>query len=658
MRDRLALLSLLRPLGPRVVAGLAAAMLLVTLLPALTAGSLGWLVARAVVVARDGAGLGTLTAPLLLVAVVLFLDLLAPDLVQAFRDWTALRVNGEVRKRVRRALSSPAGIAHVEDQAMREAAGLPAVDTASINIGTGAQGQLWLLARFAGAAASAGLVALYSPWVAAAVLGCMLVQRRILVKQYSTIVRELPQMHRAGRGADYWEQVAGGTAGAQESRIFGFGPWATAEFGRHADARADVMQRVMNRGKGMHWAVFGLSAGSAGLAFGLVTASALDGDLTPARLATTIGGVLGLSSMGVMGFEAIYIAAALRQLAALRTVDGLLDDGAGPAGQDGPGGPGGPTVPGALAAPPVSAAFYAPAAVVRRKDLGRVGASITFEDVWFRYPGTERDVLRGLDLHIPAGDSVAIVGENGVGKTTLLKLLCGFFTPTRGRILIDGADIGTVPPAHWRDRIAVVFQDFARLELSARDNIGLAALGRGAPDEAALREAAGAVGILERIEALPRGWDSVLSPAYKGGGDLSGGQWQRIALARALYAADEGAGVLVLDEPTAALDVTAETELFDRLMDTAHDLTNIVVSHRFSTVRRAARIVVVADGKVAEDGSHAALMELGGMYRTLHELQAERFRQAETDVDADAAAAADGSAAGGCAQADSEEAGR
>ncbi|WTW97601.1 ABC transporter ATP-binding protein/permease [Streptomycetaceae bacterium NBC_01309] len=590
-----------------------------SVLPAVTAGAIGWLVARATVVVRDDAGLTGLTAPLVLVAVALVLDLVAPDLLQAFRDWAALRVNGAVRARVRRALSSPAGIAHVEDQTMRDAAGMPAVDTGSINLGTGVEGQLWLLARFVGAAAATALVALYSPWLALFVLACMLVQRAILVRQYTKVVRELPKMNTAKRGADYWEQVAGGAPGAQESRVFGFGPWATGEFGRHADAHADVMRRLTQSAMPSHWAVFVLSTVGAGLPFVLMTMSALDGDLTPARLATTLGGVLGLASMGVMGFEAVYIAAALRQLAALRVVDGLLRTPA-PAARH----PGGEGQDGTSAA--AAKAARSPGA----------GASVVFEDVWFRYPGTERDVLRGLDLTIPAGDSVAIVGENGVGKTTLLKLLCGFFTPTRGRILVDGVDVNAVPPELWRDQIAVVFQDFVRLELTARENVGLAALGRGAADGAApdaaavedmaLEDAARAVGILERIEALPGGWDTVLSPAYKGGGDLSGGQWQRIALARALYAAREGARILILDEPTAALDVTAETELFDRLMDTAQDLTNIVVSHRFSTVRRADRIVVLDEGRVAEDGSHPELMALGGTYRTLHELQAARFR--------------------------------
>ncbi|MGW0660493.1 ABC transporter ATP-binding protein [Streptodolium elevatio] len=618
MRDRFYLLALLRPLGPRVIAGLAALMLVVSLLPAVTAGAIGWLVARATVIVRDDASLTGLTAPLVLVAVALVLDLVAPDLLQAFRDWAALRVNGAVRARVRRALSSPAGIAHVEDQTMRDAAGMPAVDTGSINLGTGVEGQLWLLARFFGAAAATALVALYSPWLALFVLACMLVQRAVLVRQYTKVVRELPKMNAAKRGADYWEQVAGGAAGAQESRVFGFGPWATREFGRHADAHADVMRRLTQSALASHWAVFILSSVGAGVPFVLMTISALDGDLTPARLATTLGGVLGLSSMGVMGFEAVYIAAALRQLDALRVVDGLLR----------------------APAPTGHPEGHRQTAAEAVRSPG-TGASVVFEDVWFRYPGTERDVLRGLDLTVPAGDSVAIVGENGVGKTTLLKLMCGFFAPTRGRILVDGIDVNAVPPELWRDQIAVVFQDFVRLELSARDNVGLAALGRttaagsarneATPNEAALREAAlheaaRAVGLLERIEALPHGWDTVLSPAYKGGGDLSGGQWQRVALARALYAAREGARILVLDEPTAALDVTAETELFDRLMETAQDLTNIVVSHRFSTVRRADRIVVVHDGRVAEDGSHPELMALGGMYRKLHELQAERFR--------------------------------
>ncbi|MEX1009263.1 MAG: ATP-binding cassette domain-containing protein, partial [Acidimicrobiia bacterium] len=250
--------------------------------------------------------------------------------------------------------------------------------------------------------------------------------------------------------------------------------------------------------------------------------------------------------------------------------------------------------------------------------------AIRFEDVSFRYPGRDDDVFMNLNLVVEPGESVAIVGENGVGKTTLIKLLAGFYRPSAGRVLIDGIDLDELDLVAWRRRLGVIFQDFVHFELSARDNIALAGLDEPGVDEDA-RAAAQAAGASEIIETLPSGWDSMLSRNYTGGAELSGGQWQRVALARALFAARRGAQVLVLDEPTANLDVHAETELFDQLLEHARGMTAIVISHRYSTVRRAARIVVLADGGVIEDGGHDSLLALDGVYARLYRLQADRF---------------------------------
>jgi len=206
---------------------------------------------------------------------------------------------------------------------------------------------------------------------------------------------------------------------------------------------------------------------------------------------------------------------------------------------------------------------------------------------------------------------LAIVGDNGAGKTTLVKLLARLYDPGEGRITVDGRDLRTLDPLAWRQRLAAVFQDFVHYELSAADNIGFGAPQR-LHDTEALRRAATRAGALDLIERLPSGWATVLSPGYAGGVDLSGGQWQRIALARALFAVEAGAGVLILDEPTAALDVRAEAELFDRFLSLTQGLTAIIVSHRFSTVRRADRIAVLAEGRIVEQGTHAELLALGG----------------------------------------------
>jgi ATP-binding cassette subfamily B protein len=249
--------------------------------------------------------------------------------------------------------------------------------------------------------------------------------------------------------------------------------------------------------------------------------------------------------------------------------------------------------------------------------------------VAFRYPGGGRDILRDFSLEIRPGQSLAIVGENGAGKTTVLKLLAGLYQPSAGRVLVDGVDLRELDPGWWRQRLAVIFQDFTRFELPALDNVALAGLDH--PEVAAHAHAAAeAADVSGVVEGLPHGWATVLSREYREGAELSGGQWQRIALARAFYAARMGGRVLVLDEPTASLDVYAEAALFDQLLSRSGESTAIIVSHRFSTVRRAERIVVIGDGHVVEDGDHDLLHRRGGIYARLYDLQASRFANDST----------------------------
>jgi ABC-type multidrug transport system fused ATPase/permease subunit len=239
---------------------------------------------------------------------------------------------------------------------------------------------------------------------------------------------------------------------------------------------------------------------------------------------------------------------------------------------------------------------------------------IRFRDISFAYPGGA-PVLDGFDLTIPAGTSLAIVGQNGAGKTTLAKLLCRLYDPQSGAIEIDGTDVRDLDLEQWRTRLAAVFQDFTRFELSLRDNVAPA----GAPDDVVVSSLADAGA--SRLARL----DTVLARGYDDGIDLSGGQWQRVALARALCAVKEGAGVVLLDEPTAQLDVRGEAEIFERLLAATRHCTTIVISHRFSTVRHVDRICVLEKGKVVELGTHAELMALNGRYRTMFDLQAQRF---------------------------------
>jgi ABC-type multidrug transport system fused ATPase/permease subunit len=247
---------------------------------------------------------------------------------------------------------------------------------------------------------------------------------------------------------------------------------------------------------------------------------------------------------------------------------------------------------------------------------GMPSQDIAFCDVSFVYPGSRRAVLSGLDLTVQAGTSLAIVGQNGAGKTTLAKLLCRLYDPNDGAIKVDGVDLRHLKPAGWRRRIAAVFQDFVRFELSLRENVDPT---REATDDeirAALVDAGA-----ENLAEL----DTPLAKGYSNGIELSGGQWQRVALARALCAVRRGAGLVLLDEPTAQLDVRGEAEVFDRVLQATREATTILISHRFSTVRHADRICVLEHGRVVELGSHDELLAVGGRYKTMFELQAKRF---------------------------------
>ena len=235
------------------------------------------------------------------------------------------------------------------------------------------------------------------------------------------------------------------------------------------------------------------------------------------------------------------------------------------------------------------------------------------------------EVFAGLDLTISVGSSLAIVGANGAGKTTLVKLLARLHEPQAGEIRIDGTPLRELDPAAWRRRMAVIFQDFVRYELPASDNVAFGCTGR-LGDLEALDRAATRAGALDVVCRLPAGWATPLNRQYSGGADLSGGEWQRIALARALFAVEAGAGILVLDEPTANLDVRAEAALFEDFLDLTRGLTTILISHRFSTVRHADRICVLEGGVIVEDGSHDDLLTANGRYAQLFLLQAERFR--------------------------------
>jgi ATP-binding cassette subfamily B protein len=253
---------------------------------------------------------------------------------------------------------------------------------------------------------------------------------------------------------------------------------------------------------------------------------------------------------------------------------------------------------------------------------GAPGAGIEFRDVAFSYPGTDRTILRNVSFKINPKERIALVGGNGQGKTTMVKLLARLYEPTAGAIYLDGIDLREYSLEDLWERIGVIFQDFGKYEMTATENIAIGRIAELA-NVGRIREAARASGADEAVAKLPNGFDQLLGRRFEGGVDLSGGEWQKLAIARAYL---RGAGILVLDEPTAALDAKAENEVYNQFADLATDHIVLLISHRFSTVRIAHRILVLDDGEIREEGTHDDLLARGGLYASMFELQAANYR--------------------------------
>jgi len=401
------------------------------------------------------------------------------------------------------------------------------------------------------------------------------------------------------RRSVYLREVAMGPEAAKEMRVFGLADWFTDEY---VDATTHMLDPVAARRRQLYlvpylvYTAIGLVISAAVLVS--IARSASAGEITLTALALGIQSVVAAIALGEYYPESdVQTQYGMQAVSALAEFERRMADAE-------------------ARLPDAGTGLSVPTAAPQR--------SLRFEDVHFAYPGSSRPVLDGLDLELPAGLCTAIVGVNGAGKTTLVKLLTRLHEPTAGRLTVDGTDLADLDVAAWRRQVSVVFQDFVRYELSAADNIAVGAVH--APREAAVvRGAAERAGIAEAVDTLPSGFDTTLSRAYEGGADLSGGQWQRIAIARSLYALEAGARLLVLDEPTSALDVRAEAAFFDRFVELTRGVTSVLISHRFSSVRRADRIVVIDAGRVVEQGTHDELVAADGHYARLFRLQAERF---------------------------------
>jgi ATP-binding cassette, subfamily B, bacterial len=396
--------------------------------------------------------------------------------------------------------------------------------------------------------------------------------------------RNTEEVRSAQRDADYAYRLAVDPPASKELRLFGLVGWTIERFIARRTRLHELQYAATRlRERPLVWSLL-LVAGANVAVFWALGSDAIHRRIGLGEAVAYMQSAIGVSMIAFGGFSWALDGAAAPVAAVLRLEPAMRPAGAMRSGT---------------------------------RTLGAQRAhEIRLRNVTFAYPtGGAAPVLEHFDLTIPAGSSLAIVGQNGAGKTTIAKLLCRLYDPQSGQIEIDGVDLREFDPASWRASIAAVFQDFIRLELPLRDNVAP----RGAPDEVvrAALESAGAANLASL--------DTVLARGYDGGTDLSGGQWQRVALARALSAVRLGASVVLLDEPTAQLDVRGEAEIFDRLLAATRHSTTILISHRFSTVRHADRICVLEHGRVTELGTHDELMALGGRYRTMFDLQAERF---------------------------------
>jgi ABC-type multidrug transport system fused ATPase/permease subunit len=450
------------------------------------------------------------------------------------------------------------------------------------------------LVEMVGGLASAVVVAGYRWWAAIVLAGAWAATHWLLRESAIWRDRNTDEVRQAQRHADYAYRLAVEPPAAKELRLFGLADWIVERFRSRRRLLFELRWEATRlRERPLVWSVLLVLAANV-LVFWSMAEAALAGHLSLARFVTFASAAVGTSMIAFGGLSWALDGTAAPIAAVLRLEGNMKNEGALTQGHE--------------------SAEGIPAREIR------------FRSVGFTYPHATASVLADFDLTIPAGSSLAIVGQNGAGKTTIAKLLCRLYDPQQGTIEVDGQDIRTLDIDGWRSRITAVFQDFIRFELSLRENVAPA----GAPDKLTCQalEDAGAA----HLASL----DTVLARGYPDGTDLSGGQWQRIALARALCAVRLGAGLVLLDEPTAQLDVRGEAEIFGRILAATRQVTTILISHRFSTVRHADRICVLEQGRVVELGTHDELMAAGGRYKTMFGLQASRFDDEEGGTTLDA----------------------
>lgn len=507
------------------------------------------------------------------------------------------QVDGSIRSQVRRVALRPRGIGHLEDPTFHDTAvraGDQGITWRVRSPGAASVGQVEVTVRTLEAMAMAAVLAVHFLWLAVLLIALSLTIRLITRRQWMFLEEVKDAATPQRRKVDYWAELAAGPDAAKEVRLFGLADWLTARrLAAHRAWMADywaIRRRVLRSQK----TTIVLALASAALALTVPGTAALNGEIGLPELASCLVAAWGIFAIAGIALESFDIDYGRTAVEALRTLDATQP----PAG-DGGADLSGATVP-----------------------------EVRFEGVSFTYPGATFPVLESVDLTIRPGERLAIVGISGAGKTTLVKLLAGLYEPSRGRILIDGIDLRTLDAGRWRNRLTALFQDFIHYPLTARDNVTLAAPepGTAGPttdaEVAALARRGGADAVLRKLTS---GLDTPLWRTGTGGRDLSGGEWQKLGIIRILYAVAHGRQVVVLDEPTAHLDVRAEAAFHEQVIGAVGSASVVLISHRLSTVRPADRIVLLKDGRIVEEGTHDQLVTRDGEYARLFRLQAARF---------------------------------
>lgn len=601
LRERFVLVGLLRSAGTTRATVLFVLLALQALGPAATA----WILGRIVGEIRSGGGAGqgvvVPVATLVLLGLVLFAAHLLDVVVVPLTASVTARIDGVHRHRVMRLVASSTDLLAVESGETQRLIREVAADPTKGFEATPAAGAIAATRSAAGLIGALGAVLVlvqYSWWLVPLVFVPILVNRAIQVR-FSYGIGE---RWRAASGmelpVDVWRRATVSVAEGKDIRVFGLANWIDRRMARDLVTANEPLWTYNMKIVASQWIQVGLVVLALAPTYVLVSLGASDGTVAVGAAASIITAGWSIFAVFASPWDRVEMSNSIALVASTRSLRERL-------------------------APTVSTDHVTATVAPLLRD-GEVPV-IEFRDVRFRYPDADRDVLRGVNLTLRAGELTGLVGLNGAGKSTLMKLLGGLYSPTSGSILVDGVDLREIGEDRWRALLSIQFQDFTRYQLSVRENVTLSR-GDRTPDDRALEVAAERSGLDRLIASLPHGWDTYLTRDRQDGVDLSGGQWQQVVLTRSLYAAECGARVLALDEPTAHLDVRTEFDTFERISAYSGALSVVLISHRLSTVRHAAQIALLADGVIAELGTHDELIARGGAYAEMFDVQAARFR--------------------------------